>query len=56
VATPLGGAARGWSAPLGGVGPRLLPSISSSGYFHHLMKYEFLGIFLQLLIFKNMVS
>jgi hypothetical protein len=56
VATPLGGAARAWPAPPGGVGPRLLLSLSPSGYFCHMMKYEFLGIFLELLIFKNMVS
>jgi hypothetical protein len=56
VATPLGGAARGWPVPLGGVGPRMLPLLSPSGYFRLLMKYEFLGIFLELLIFRNMVS
>jgi hypothetical protein len=56
VATPLGGAARGWPAPSGGVGPWLLPLLSPSGYFHILMKYEFLGIFLEFLIFRNMVS
>jgi hypothetical protein len=49
VATPLGGAARGWPAPPGGVGRWLLPSLSPSGYFCLLMKYEFLGIFLELL-------
>jgi hypothetical protein len=51
-----GGAARGWPAPPGGVGPLLLLSFSPSGYFHLLVIYEFLGIFLELLIFKNMVS
>jgi hypothetical protein len=56
VATPLGGAARGWPTPPGGVGPWLLPSLSPSGYFRLLVKYEFLGIFLELLIFRNMVS
>jgi hypothetical protein len=56
VATPLGGAARAWPAPPGGVGSRLLPSLSPSSYFHLLIKYEFLGIFLELLIFRNMVS
>jgi hypothetical protein len=56
VATPLGGVARGWPAPPGGVGPWLLPLLSPSGYFHLLMKYEFLGIFLEWLIFRNMVS
>jgi hypothetical protein len=56
VATPLGGEARAWPAPPGGVGPWLLPLLSPSGYFHHLMWYEFLGIFLELLIFRNMVS
>jgi hypothetical protein len=54
MATPLGGAARGWPAPPGGVGPWLLPSLSPAGYFCLLMKYEFLGIFLELLIFRNM--
>jgi hypothetical protein len=47
---------RGWPAPPGGVGPQLLPSLSPSGYLCLLMKYEFLGIFLELLIFSNMVS
>jgi hypothetical protein len=56
VATPLGGAARVWPVPPGGVGPWLLPSLSPSGYFRLLIKYEFLGIFLELLIFTNMVS
>jgi hypothetical protein len=56
VATPLGGVARGWLAPPGGVGPWLLPSLSPSVYFRLLMKYEFLVIFLELLIFRNMVS
>jgi hypothetical protein len=54
VATPLGGAARAWLAPPGGVGPWLLLLLSPSGYFRHTMKYEFLGIFLELLIFRNM--
>jgi hypothetical protein len=39
VATPLGGVARGWLMPPGGVGPWLLPSLSASGYFRHMMKY-----------------
>jgi hypothetical protein len=56
VATPLGGAARSWHAPPGGVGPWLLTSPSPSGYFCLPMKYEFLGIFLEFLIFRNMVS
>jgi hypothetical protein len=56
VATPLAGATRGLAAPPGGVGPWLLPSLSPSGYFRQLMKYEFLNIFLELLIFRNMVS
>jgi hypothetical protein len=56
VATPLGGTARGWPAPPGGVGPLLLLSPPPSGYFRLLVKYEFLGIFLELLIFRNMVS
>jgi hypothetical protein len=34
----------------------LLHSLSPSGYFRLLLKYEFLGIFLELLIFRNMVS
>jgi hypothetical protein len=56
VATPLGGAAKAWPAPPGGVGPWLLPSLSPFDYFCHLIKYEFLDIFLELLIFRNMVS
>jgi hypothetical protein len=56
VATPLVGTARGWLVPPGGVGPLLLLSLSPSGYFRLLVKYEFLGIFLKLLIFRNMVS
>jgi hypothetical protein len=56
VASPQGGATRGWPAPPGGVGPLLLLSLSPSGYFCLLVIYEFLGIFLELLIFKNMVS
>jgi hypothetical protein len=56
VATPLGGAARTWPVPPGGVGPWLLPSLSPFGYFRHLVKYEFLDILLELLIFRNMVS
>jgi hypothetical protein len=56
VATPLGGVAKAWPAPPGGVGPWLLNSLSPFGYFHHLIKYEFLDIFLELLIFRNIVS
>jgi hypothetical protein len=56
VATPLGGAARGWPTPPGGVGPLLLLSLSPFGYFRLLVKYEFLDIFLELMIFRNMVS
>jgi hypothetical protein len=56
VATPLGGAARGWPAPPGGVGPLLLLLLSPSSYFRLLVKYEFMDIFLELLIFINMVS
>jgi hypothetical protein len=37
-------------------GPLLLLSLSPSSYFGLLVKYEFLGIFLELLIFRNMVS
>jgi hypothetical protein len=37
-------------------GPLLLLSLSQFGYFHLLVIYEFLGIFLELLIFRNMVS
>jgi hypothetical protein len=55
VASPQGGAASGWPAPPGGVGPLLLPSISPFRYFYLLVIYEFLGIFLELLIFRNMV-
>jgi hypothetical protein len=56
VASPQGGVARGWPAPPGGVGPLLLLLLSPSGYFGLLVIYEFLGIFLKLLIFRNMVS
>jgi hypothetical protein len=55
VATPLGGAAKGWPTPPGGMGPLLLLSLSPSGYFRLLVRFEFLGIFLEMLIFKNMV-
>jgi hypothetical protein len=37
-------------------GPLLFLSLSPSGYFCLLVIYEFLGIFLELLIFRNMVS
>jgi hypothetical protein len=56
-----GGHATGWRS-LGlaratwCVGPWWLTSPSPSGYFRLSMKYEFLGIFLELLIFRNMVS
>jgi hypothetical protein len=56
VASPQGGTARGWPAPPGGLGPLLLLLLSPSGYFHLLVIYDFLGIFLELLIFRNMVS
>jgi hypothetical protein len=56
VASPQGGAARGWPTPPTGVGPLLLLSLSPSGYFRLLVIYEFLCIFLDLLIFGNMVS
>jgi hypothetical protein len=52
----LGWRGQGWPAPPGGVGPLLLLSLSPSGYFRLLAIYEFLGIFLELLIFRNMVS
>jgi hypothetical protein len=42
--------------PPGGVGPRWLTSPSPSDYFHLPAKYEFMGIFLELLVFRNMVS
>jgi hypothetical protein len=51
-----GGAARAWLAPPGGVGAWLLPSLSPFGFLRHLVKYEFLDIFLEFLIFRNMVS
>jgi hypothetical protein len=51
-----GGAARGWPTLPGGVGPMLLLLLSPFGYFHLLVIYEFLGIFPELLIFRNMVS
>jgi hypothetical protein len=56
-----GGHTTGWCS-LGlahatrGVGPWWLTSPSPSGYFRLLVKYEFLGIFLELLVFRNMVS
>jgi hypothetical protein len=56
VASPQGGAARGWPATPGGVGPLLLLSLSPFGYFRLLVIYEFLGIFLEFFIFRNMVS
>jgi hypothetical protein len=56
VASPQGGAARGGLAPPGGVAPLLLLSTPPSGYFRLLVIYEFLGISLELLIFRNMVS
>jgi hypothetical protein len=56
VASPQGGAARGWPAPPGGVAPLLLLSLSPSSYLRILVIYEFLGISLELLIFRNMVS
>jgi hypothetical protein len=40
----------------GCVGPWWLTSPSPSGYFHLPAKYEFMGIFLELLVFRNMVS
>jgi hypothetical protein len=43
-------------APTGGVGPWWLTSPSPSGYFCLPAKYEFLDIFLELLVFRNMVS
>jgi hypothetical protein len=55
VASPQGGAARG-PAPPGGVAPLLLLSTPPSGYFRLLVIYEFLGISLELLIFRDMVS
>jgi hypothetical protein len=48
--------ARAWPAPPGGVGVWLLALLSPFGYLRHLVKYEFLYIFLELLIFRNMVS
>jgi hypothetical protein len=56
VDSPQGGAARGRPTPPGGVGHLLLLSLSPSGYFRLLVIYEFMGIFLELLIFRNMVS
>jgi hypothetical protein len=42
--------------PPGGVGPWWLTSPSSFGYFRLPAKYEFLGIFLELLDFINILS
>jgi hypothetical protein len=56
VASPQGGAVRAWPTPPGGVGAWLLPSLSHFGYFCHLVKYDFMDNFLELLIFRNMVS
>jgi hypothetical protein len=56
VASPQGGVARGGPAPPGGVAPLLLLSLPPSGNFRLLVIYEFLGISLELLIFRNMVS
>jgi hypothetical protein len=44
-----------WAYATGGVAPLLLLSLSPSGYLHLLAIYEFLGISLELLIFKNML-
>jgi hypothetical protein len=52
----IGGATRGRPAPPGGEPTLLLLSPPPSGYFRLLILYEFLGISLELLIFRNMVS
>jgi hypothetical protein len=56
VASPQGGAFRGGPVPPSGVAPLMLLSLPPSGYFRLLILYEFLGISLELLIFRNMVS
>jgi hypothetical protein len=56
VASPQGSAARGGPAPPSGEPTLLLLSPPPSGYFRLLILYEFLGISLELLIFRNMVS
>jgi hypothetical protein len=47
---------QGWARALGGEPTLLLLSPPPSGYFRHLILYEFLDISLELLIFRNMVS
>jgi hypothetical protein len=56
VASPEGGAAKGGPAPPGGEPTLLLLSSPPFGYLRLLILYEFLGISLELLIFRNMVS
>jgi hypothetical protein len=56
VASPHGGVARDGPAPPGGEPTLMLLSPPPSGYFRLLILYEFLGISLELLIFRNMVS
>jgi hypothetical protein len=51
-----GSAARGGPAPPSGETTLLLLSPPPSSYFRLLILYEFLGISLELLIFRNMVS
>jgi hypothetical protein len=52
----IGRRGQGGPAPPNGEPTLLLLSPPPSGYFHLLILYEFLGISLELLIFRNMVS
>jgi hypothetical protein len=52
----IGRRGQGWAHAPGGEPTLLLLSPPPSGYFRLLILYEFLGIFLELLIFRNMVS
>jgi hypothetical protein len=56
VASSKGSVARGGPTPPGGVALLLLLSLLPFGYFRLLVIYEFLGISLELLIFRNMMS
>jgi hypothetical protein len=47
---------QGWTPAPGGEPTLLLLTPPPSGYFRLLILYEFLGISLELLIFRNMVS
>jgi hypothetical protein len=52
----IGGRGQGWARAPGGEPTLWLLSPPPSGNFHLLILYEFLGISLESLIFRNMVS